>query len=59
MIYILILLWSGASTSYSGKAAIAVEFKGLAACQVAAAEVRRQSAANDRELTVAVCARQG
>ncbi len=59
MIYILIVMWFGQSSSYSGKAAIAVEFNTLANCQAAAAEIRRQSPDTYALTGVVMCAAKG
>jgi hypothetical protein len=58
MIYILIIMWYGSSTSYSGKAALAVEFNDLQSCQAAAAEIRTQQDFTHRVGTV-LCAQKG
>lgn len=42
MLYILIVMWFGDSSYYSGKAALAVEFNDRSSCMSAAAEIRRQ-----------------
>lgn len=58
MIYILIVLWGGASTSYTGKAALAVEFNDLPSCRAAVAEITRQSRLGGNVYTT-LCAQKG
>lgn len=54
MIYVLIVMWYGWTQGTSGKAAIAVEFNSMKACQAAAAEIKKQSSPD-----VLVCAEKG
>ena len=54
MIYILIVMWAGYSTSNSGKTALAVEFNTLEACQATQVAIRKQNSAS-----VALCAAKG
>lgn len=58
MIYILIVMWFGQSASYSGKAAISVEFNSLEACQAAAKSIKQQSDTYAQIGTI-VCAAKG
>lgn len=55
MIYILIAVWFG-TPSYSGKAALAVEFNNKASGLAAADELRKQSGTNGN---VILCAPKG
>jgi hypothetical protein len=61
MIYILIFVWSQASAPHvSGPTSSgAVEFQGLAACQAAAAAMRKQANENNNSLPLLLCAAKG
>lgn len=58
MKWILIVMWYGASTSWSGKAAISVEFNDKPSCLAAADVIRQQESGTSRIGTI-VCAAKG
>jgi hypothetical protein len=59
MSYILIVMWMGMSSSYSGKAAISVEFNSLKSCLAAADALKRQDNRGGSEIGAILCAAKG
>jgi len=56
MTYILIIMWHVYGASHTGRTAISVEFNDKQSCQIAAAEIRRQSG---DEIKTILCAPKG